>query len=160
MFRPQPNNKVYDLKEARLKIEHYCAYQERSHKQVQEKLISFGLIPDVVDELLFELIQGNFLNETRFATAFTRGKFNVKGWGRIKIKQHLKQHKVSEFNIKKALEEINEGDYMNRFEDIASKKWAALKGENAVQKKQKLLRFMYSRGFESHLVYDFLRDKK
>jgi regulatory protein len=151
--------KVYDLKEARRKIEHFCAYQERSHKQVKEKLLSFGLLENVADELISELIQENFLNETRFAETFTRGKFLIKGWGRIKIKQHLKQHYVSEYNINKALKQIKADEYQEMFETIASKKWAVLKGENAKLKKQKLQRFMYSRGFESDMIYDFLRDK-
>ena len=95
VWEQKKDTKVYNLKEARQKIEHYCAYQERSHKQVQEKLLSFGLIPDVADELVIELIQGNFLNEARFASAFTRGRFNIKGWGKIKIKQHLKMHQTN-----------------------------------------------------------------
>ena len=160
MWEQKKDTKVYDLKEAKLKIEHFCAYQERSHKQVQEKLRLFGLRPDVADELVIELIQGNFLNETRFASAFTRGRFNIKGWGKIKIKQHLKMHEVSEYNIKSALKEISDSDYFDKFEKLATKKWAALKGENAIQKKQKLIRFMYSRGFESQMAYEFIRDKK
>lgn len=160
VWEQKKDTKVYNLKEARLKIEHYCAYQERSHKQVQEKLRSFGLIPDVADELVIELILGNFLNEARFASAFTRGRFNIKGWGKIKIKQHLKMHQVSEYNIKRAVAEISDNEYFNTFEKIATKKWAALKGENTVQKKQKLLRFMYSRGFESQMAYEFLQNKR
>lgn len=159
MHEQKKDTKVYDLKEARLKIEHFCAYQERSHKQVQEKLRTFGLRVDVADELVIELIQGNFLNEARFASTFTRGKFKIKGWGRLKIKQHLKMHKVSEYNIKSALSEITESEYLTAFDKIATKKWKTLKGENALHKKQKLLRFMYSRGFESQLVYEFLRDR-
>jgi regulatory protein len=159
VWEQKKDTKVYDLKEAKLKIEHFCAYQERSHKQVQEKLKSFGLRPDVADELVIELIQENFLNETRFANAFARGRFNIKGWGKIKIKQHLKMHQVSEYNIKSALKEISDSDYFTKFEKLATKKWATLKRENALQKKQKLIRFMYGRGFESQLAYEFLRDK-
>lgn len=158
MWKPQnkAESKVYDLKEARLKIERFCAYQERSHKQVKEKLESFGLIADVVDELIFELIQSKFLNESRFAEIFVRSKFNVKGWGKIKITQHLKSHQVSEFNIKKGLQQINEGEYLEKFNEIASKKWSTLKGESTTQKKHKLIRFMLSRGFESQLCFDFI----
>ncbi|MGB0176720.1 MAG: regulatory protein RecX, partial [Owenweeksia sp.] len=59
--------KIYDLNEAREKISAYCAYRERSQVEVREKLYSYGLIPGVVDELIVELIQQNFLNEERFA---------------------------------------------------------------------------------------------
>jgi regulatory protein len=158
VWKEKKDTKVYDLKEARLKIEHYCAYQERSHKQVQEKLKLFGLKQEVADELVIDLIQGNFLNEARFASAFARGRFNIKGWGRIKIKQYLKMHQVSEYNIKSALKEIPDKDYFDKFDGIASKKWKTLKGENTINKKQKFLRFVHSRGFESQMAYDFLRN--
>ena len=153
-----PQKKIYSLKEARQKIEMYCAYQERSHKQVKEKLRSYGLRYDVADELMIELIQNNFLNETRFAQALARGKFNIKGWGKHKIRQHLKQHYVSEYNIKKGLLEIDDEDYITLFYAIAEKRWNNLKGESPQRKRQKFMTFMYNRGFEKELIYEFLKD--
>jgi regulatory protein len=71
--------------EAKGKIQRYCAYQERSHQEVRNKLYSFGLYSDEVDNLLTDLITDGFLNEERFAKAFAGGKFRMKKWGRIKI---------------------------------------------------------------------------
>ena len=153
-----PQKKIYDLKEARQKIEGYCAYQERSHKQVKEKLVSYGLRYDVADELLIELIDHNFLNETRFAQALARGKFNIKGWGKHKIRQHLRQHFVSDYNIKKGLAEIDEKDYVAKFYVVAEKRWNSLKGESPQRKRQKFMTYLYNRGFEKELIYEFLKE--
>jgi regulatory protein len=72
------------------KAEHFCAYQERSQQEVRDKLYEWGLWPDAVEQSISRLIEGNFLNEDRFAKAYTKGKFNQKAWGKIKIKQGLK----------------------------------------------------------------------
>lgn len=154
----QSQQKIYDLDIARQKIEAFCAYQERSHKQVKEKLLSYGLKPEIADEILIELIQNNFLNEQRFAEIFTSGKFRIKKWGRQKIKKYLKAHQVSEYNVKKALETIEEKEYQKTFLDTADKKWSILISENKSNKKQKLQAYLYNKGFESELIYDYLRD--
>ena len=101
LFLQKMNNKYYSKEEALQKAKQYCAYQERSHSEVKEKLYSFGLYKKDVDELLSELISENYLNEERFAIMFAGGKFRIKQWGRIKIKYALKQKQVSEYCIKK-----------------------------------------------------------
>lgn len=93
------------------KIKHYCGYQERSHAEVKEKLYSFGLWKNDVEMLLSRIIEEDYLNGERFAKAFVGGKFRMKHWGRVKIKYELKQKQVSEYNIRKAMKEINEDDY-------------------------------------------------
>src|SRR5262245_41021825 len=98
------------------KAKQYCAYQERSHSEVKEKLYNYGLQKKEVDELLSKLIEENYLNEERFAIQYAGGKFRMKQWGRVKIKYALKQKQVSEYCIKKAIASIPEGDYMKTFE--------------------------------------------
>src|ERR1700753_2259928 len=99
--------KITDEKIALRKAEHYCAYQERSQQEVRDKLYEWGLHQNAVENLIVQLIAGNFLNEERFANAYARGKFNQKGWGKIKIKQGLKFKKVPDVLIKKALQTID-----------------------------------------------------
>jgi regulatory protein len=105
------NKQFHSKEEALQKAKHYCAYQERCHSEVKEKLYSLGMNKKEVDELLSELISDNYLNEERFAILFAGGKFRIKQWGRIKIKYALKQKQVSEYCIKKALAAIYERDY-------------------------------------------------
>ena len=95
------------------KAKHYCAYQERCHSEVKDKLYSFGLNKKEVEQILSQLIEENYLNEERFAIQFAGGRFRIKQWGRVKIKYELKQKQVSEYSIKKALEQIKETEYRN-----------------------------------------------
>ena len=144
---PNPNQKIYDLQEAREKIRKYCAYQERSQFQVEQKLRTYGLISSVADELLVELIQDNFLNEQRFADAFVRGKFNQKGWGPRKIEAELFRHRVSKPCIRKAFEQIEPDDYQDKLKIIAQKKWESLNGVRKPQRVQKVTRYLQGRGY-------------
>jgi len=147
------NNKYFSIEEALQKAKQYCAYQERSHSEVKEKLYSFGMNKKEVDELLSELISDNYLNEERFAIQFAGGKFRIKQWGRVKIKYALKQKQVSDYCIKKALLAIDENDYHKTAQKLFEQKLKTLKAEkNIFIKKRKLQDHLMQKGFEADLV--------
>lgn len=135
------------------KIKHYCAYQERSHAEVKEKLYGFGLYKKEVEPIISTLIEENYLNEERFAIAYAGGHFRSKDWGRVKIKYQLKQKQVSEYCIKKALKAIDEEDYQKTLQRLFDLKLKSLKSEkNIFIKKRKLLDHLLQKGFETELV--------
>jgi regulatory protein len=140
--------------QAAAKIKQYCAYQERCHAEVRDKLYSFGLHRKDVDEILADLISENYLNEERFAIQYAGGKFRIKHWGKNKIKQALKLKQLSDYCIKKALKEIDYDDYLKTFEHLAAEKLQSLKGErNILAKKKKLQNYLLQKGYESNLIY-------
>ncbi len=149
--------KVYDKKSAKVKIEQYCAYQERSQQEVRDKLYDMGLHQKEVEELISELITSNFLNEERFAIAFAGGKFRMKQWGKIKIKQHLKLKKVSDYCIKKALAQLPEADYEKTIEKLIEKKSKELKEKDPYILQNKVAKYIASKGFEPDLIWDKLK---
>ena len=141
------------------KIKQYCAYQERCHKEVREKLYSFGLNKIEVGEIVSTLINENYLNEERFAIQFAGGKFRMKQWGKNKIKQALTFKQVSDYCIKKALKEIDGLSYEKTFTKLAEQKLKTLKSErNIFVKKRKLQDFLLQRGFESDLIREVIKN--
>lgn len=145
--------------EVKSAIEHYCRYQERSHKEVRNKLYELGCSRDEVEENIVELIQEDLLNEERYARALARGKFRMKQWGKNKIIQQLKFQQVSDYCIQKALTEIDEEDYWNTARSLVEKKKAELRTEkNHYIKKQKVYRYLYQKGFESNLIYEIIKE--
>ena len=139
------------------KLKKYCAYQERSHKEVVDKLYKLGLYKNEVDQVLISLIQDDFLNEERFAQAFVSGKFRIKRWGRVKIKSHLKQKHISDYCIKKGMQEIGEAEYFETLHYWLERKVREVKEENEFKKKGKIAAFLIQKGFESNLVWEALR---
>lgn len=132
-----------------MKLEAWCAYQERCQYEVSNKLKLLGLNYDLSQQLISELISSNFINEERFAEAFVSGKFRIKRWGKIKIKQHLKAKFVSNYSIEKALKQIEKEDYNKTIGDLIRKKAQDFKStDSAYQKKAKVHNYLASKGYE------------
>jgi regulatory protein len=146
--------------EALAKIQHYCAYQERSHQEVKSKLYDYGLYTSDVDELLSQLITDGFLNEERFAKAFAGGKFRIKKWGKLKIQRELEMHGLTKNCISRGLKEIDEKDYKKSLTLVLQKKWDQTKETNSFRKKDKVARFAIGKGYEPDLVWSLLADWK
>src|SRR6185437_5566892 len=135
------------------KIKQYCAYQERCHAEVRDKLYSFGLNKIEVEEIISGLITENYLNEERFAIHYAGGKFRMKQWGKNKIKQSLKFKQVSDYCIRKALKEIDSKEYEKTFQKLEEKKLKTLKSEkNIFIKKRKLQDFLIQKGYENEKI--------
>jgi len=131
--------KTYTISEATSRLESYCAYQERCHKEVHLKLKKMRMIPEAADQVIHHLLQNDFLNESRFSQAFARGKFRTKKWGKIRIVNELKIREISKFNIQLALKEIADTDYYKTFHELAEKRMRQLPTEKDLQKKRKKL---------------------
>lgn len=151
--------KTYTLEEAKRKLEAYCAYQERCHKEVAQKLRDMRMIPDAIDVVIGHLLEHNFLNEERFAKAFARGKFRHKYWGRLRITRELKQRGISIYNLKTALLEIDEEEYDIVFNTLSRKRHDQLSSEkDKYRKRKKLADYLTYRGWEGDLVYDKVKE--
>ncbi|GAL70227.1 regulatory protein RecX [Jejuia pallidilutea] len=146
--------KTYTVQEATRKLERYCAYQERCHKEVRQKLVSMHMIPEAIDVIIVHLLEHNYLNETRFAKTFVRGKFRMKAWGRRRLTFELKQKDISKVNINQALAEIDNAEYIEVFNGLAEKKANTMTETSTLKKKRKLIDYLLYRGWESHLVYE------
>ena len=144
--------KTYTPSQAKPKIEKFCAYQERSHQQVKRKLQGYGLNGMDADILLVELMHANFLNEERFAMAYARGKFKIKGWGKAKIKQGLKREGVGEKLIQQALASLGMDDYLDTLNTLATKKWPLIKGASHIEKVFKLKRYLVGKGYDFEAI--------
>jgi regulatory protein len=139
----------------------FCAYQDRSHSEVKDRLYSFGLNTPEVDTIISELIQDDYLNEERFARSFARGKFRMKQWGRVKIKYELKLRHVSEYCIKKGLTEIDDAEYEKTLNNLLEQKSRTLRSEkNVFVKKRKLLDYLLQKGFERDVVLGAISESK
>lgn len=140
------------------KMMHYCAYQERCHKEVRSKLLDLKIYGEDLENIMAELINENFLNEERFARSYARGKFRIKKWGKIRIRQELKKRSISDYCIKKAMEEIDEEGYIEGLYELIEKKIPTEKETNKFKLKGKLAKYAISKGFESPLVWQALKD--
>ena len=150
--------KRYSVQEAKEKIQRYCAYQERCHQEVRNKLFEYGLGRNDVDELITHLITTNFLNEERFAKAFAGGKFRMKKWGRLKIVHALEAKGLTSNCIKAGLNEIEPGDYLKTIHDFLVHKNNTILTDNIYEQRDKLSKAAILKGYEPELVWTILRE--
>lgn len=134
------------------KLKQYCAYQERSHYEVKQKLYDLGVWKKEHGEITSALIEDGYLNEERFAIAFAGGKWRIKQWGRVKIKYELKQKQVTDYCIKKAMKQIAEEEYITVLQKLAKEKYTGLKGEQYLIRRKKTMDYLIQKGFEPELV--------
>ena len=146
-------NKVFTVDEIKRKLEQYCVYQDRCHKEVEQKMREYNLIPEAKEMILLSLLQDNFLNEERFAKSFARGKFRIKHWGKQRIVRELKFRDISSYNIKTALKEIDEQEYLKTIYSITEKRNEAISEPNIYKRKRNLIDFLMRKGYENELIY-------
>lgn len=146
------HRKVYTVEEIKRKMEQYCVYQDRCHKEVEQKLIQYQLIPEAREHILLHLLSHEFLNEERFAKSFARGKFRIKKWGRDRITRELKFRDISSYLIKVALREIDAEEYEETLFELVAKKQQSLREEDPFKRRRKLFDFLKYRGYETSLI--------
>jgi regulatory protein len=150
--------KFYTPEQAMNKAMAYCAYQERCHKEVKNKLYEWGLYKKDVEEICSRLITEGYLNEERFAIAFAGGKFRIKKWGRIRIIKELELRGVSPYCIRKGLQEIPDKDYRKLISKYVTDKKKEVKESNPLKKRYKIASFIISKGFEPEWVWEALKE--
>ena len=150
--------KTYTVDEAQKKLENYCAYQERCHKEVRNKLRDMRMIPEAIDNIMVHLIQHNYLNEERFAKAYVSGKFRIKKWGKNRLLRELKFREISKYSIDSAMKEIDLDDYYLTLDELVIKRIDQVNEKNIYKKKKKVADYLLYRGWESHLIYEKLNE--
>ena len=152
------NQKYFSVEEIKKKLEKYCVYQDRCHKEIERKLFEYSLIPEAKDLIILHLLEHDFLNEERFSKSYARGKFNIKKWGKQRIIRELKLREISEYNIKVALKEIPEELYLKTVYEITEKRNNSVSEEDIYKRKKKLTDFLMRKGYEFDLIYRTVKD--
>ena len=147
------------MEELQARLERYCAYPARCQQENKNKLRQLGAYRDTSDAVISHLIQHDYLNETRFAMLYVRGKFSIKKWGKKRIVNELKLRKITTYNIDKGLKQISEKDYQRTFDKLAQKRWEDLKKkkESIEKRKKKWVQYLQYRGWENDLIFGALR---
>ncbi len=150
--------KWISVDDALAKLQHFCAYRDRCHQEVRKKLLDLGIYGEDLENIIIQLIEERFLDEERFARSFTRGKFRINKWGKIRIKQELKRREISDYCIRKGMEEIKPEAYEEQLQEVITNKAAQVREENSYKKKNKVAGYAIGRGYEPALVWEKIKE--
>ncbi len=154
------NYKQYNVREVIERIQSFCAIQDRSQYEVKKKMKSWGVEEYIIDNILSDLITEKFIDEHRFANSFCRGKFRIKKWGKIKIKNELKKRKISDSCINKGLEQIDKKEYRLLLSELFKKKKNSIKEKNKFVRNGKIAKYLQQKGFENNLIWELINNDK
>ena len=135
-------------------IYNFCATQERCKSDVIKKLTNKGINKDQIQKIINQLIDNDFINEKRYSEMFSRGKFKINKWGKIKISHHLKMKKVSEIDIKFGIDQIDSTEYKNCINKIITKR--RITTDTEYENKMKMVRYLQQKGFEYELIWNII----
>jgi regulatory protein len=145
-----------------LRVRKYCALRERSIREVSKKLYELGVLEDKALLVIEKLQQEGFLNEKRYVSAYARGKFRNKKWGKKKIEMELKKQGISKELLEKGLNEIENVDYLKVLDGLLLKKWKLIKAKPGnsdysdhdlfTPVMQKLINYAMQKGFEYDII--------
>ena len=153
-------NKLYNIKETTEKIQSFCAIQDRCQWEVENKMRKWGVEEEIIENIVTDLILEKFINEQRFSESFCRGKFRIKKWGKVKIKNELTLRKISLYCIQKGLEQIEDKEYSSVLRELYEKKKSSLKDQNQFVRKGKIVKYLQQKGFESNLIWELINKDK
>lgn len=141
------------------KLLKYCSYQERCVADIHQFISKYVVPAEWRDELVERLIEDNYLNEARYAGAYSRGHFRQKKWGRNKIVQALKMKGLTESSIYSGLDEIPEAEYEELLLGLLAAKRRLIKDKDLYIVNNKLARYAIGKGFEPDLVWELIKRK-
>ncbi len=147
-----------DEKEILAKILKYCAYRERTWQEVNQKFYEYNTPDDVKERITAFLKEENYVNNERYTQSYVRGKVNIKKWGKQKIKSELRNKNIKGEEVESALNDIDEVAYKNTLMDLLIKKNKSVKDEIKNDRKNKLIRYALSKGYEMSLIIECLKE--
>ena len=144
------------IKDVPDRLRHFCGFQDRSEKEVQLRLRALDVPPPQWEGLIQMLKEEGFLDDHRFAHSFARGKFRMNKWGKVLIRQGLRQKGIDEALIQEALEaEIDDEEYISTLQQLAERLGPAHDFAEKAKHRNTLLR----KGFEHAHINQVMQEE-
>jgi regulatory protein len=146
-----------ELKKALDKCMYICSQREYCIHDIEEKLTKWEVNIIVHQEIIKTLLAEKYIDHKRYVPAFINDKFTFNHWGKIKIRYHLKQKRIEDALIKTYLDAIDNQSYNEVIQEEINKKKRMVKGANEFDRKQKIARYVISKGFEPNIVFEKMK---
>lgn len=146
------------LNEALIKVEKFCAYQERCAFDIKKKLDKLAVPHSIQNRIIEILKEKDFLNEKRYCELFIRSKINQNSWGAQKIIQELKKRNITDTLINTELANIPDAKFEKNLSLLLQKKIKSYQKDEISIIKQKLIRFAYSKGYSYNITEKILKE--
>ncbi len=137
-----------------VRLERYCAYQDRCKYEVLKKIKTIGIEEQSkTQKILQHLISSGFLNEERFVESYITGKVSIKKWGTNKIRAGLFEKRIQQQLIDNGIKKIDKTLYYNNLNYLFDKKTRGLpRFDSDYRIKSKVMRFLATKGYTAEEI--------
>ena len=160
-MKPRGKKQPVKPQAALIRLEDLCARSEQCSFDLRRKMSQWGISSTDADNIITQLTENRFLDDSRFARAYTRDRYLYSKWGRCKIITALYAKRIDKSTIDDALSEIDMRRYAAiAFKAIASKLRQMPDEMTLFEKRQRLIRFAIGRGYETSLISRILESSR
>lgn len=139
-----------------LRMAGLCAGAEQCTADIRNKILKQGFSSEEAEYMVRYLQENKYIDDSRYARAYAVDKVRFSGWGRMKVRMGLRAKGMGDSVISQALEYISQSDYDDALNRVMKAKAKGLDLKD-VKDRQKLYSHLVSRGFESNLIIDAMR---
>lgn len=137
-------------------IKEYCVRllgrRDHARNELRDKARKKGYPSDTIDNVLDELVEKGYINNTFFAVKFARDKFEFNKWGSNKIRAELFKKGISEKDINTSLNRIDEADQLEAIKELVQKNKRKFQRAESIKRKKKIFDFLLRKGYSVSLI--------
>ncbi|CAN2039987.1 Regulatory protein RecX [Candidatus Magnetomoraceae bacterium gMMP-15] len=136
------------------------SYRNHTEYEISQKLKQRGFDIEIISQIISECQRLKYINDEEYAGLYIE-ELKAKGYGTYRIRLSLKKKGIISEQINKFLSEhLSEIDEIEIARKAMQKKLKSLSREKDLKKrKEKIYRFLYSRGFSGSVISKLLRKK-
>lgn len=134
----------------------WLGIRPRSQKELEKKLKNKGFTQAIIKETIKKLQEFDYLNDKKFAQSWLEAR-KLSGKGKFIVQKELKEKGINEEIIKKILEKYSTDDEFEIARELVNKKIKNYQKGNIFTKKQKIARYLASRGFGWETIIKILK---
>ena len=143
--------------QALARLEQLCVRSEHCTGELRSKLRNWRIMPDDAETVIYSLKRRRFVDDERFTRAFVRDKYKLGHWGRQKIRMALRAKGIPAEMIDEAFDEIDPEEYEASLAYVVKAKARTICDEDPYMRRQKILRAVVARGFETSLAIKYIK---
>ena len=126
----------------------FISYRPRSQSEVRQKLQALNITQENIDYVLSRLIESGILNDESFAQLWVENRSAMRPRGRRALAYELRQRGLDQKTIDQAVATIDDEELAY---DAARRRARKLHGQEWIEFRQKMFRFLAQRGFTYEL---------
>lgn len=135
-----------------IKAAKLCSNRELCSWDMKQKMCRWGVAIEAIDTIINVLVREGYIDDYRYAERYVEDKFRINQWGKTKIEFHLKLKRIPNHFIHDLLRKIDDNDYEIVAKKIAEQKVLMLQKREANDIRNKVCRYLLSKGYESEIV--------